>query len=173
MRETTPRRNCSVTACRELAASFLGSSLPPAPLWSDAMGLADPAHRSIGGLSIDPYVTTLTNLCHDPGVPGLHRSGTVTDGRSVVGDPPAQTTPILLGSRALYQRFGSTGSPARLMVHIEEVQALATEHGFPFYLGWALAFRGRSLTRAAGKRRKALRYSRRRWRKLRRTGGDS
>ena len=31
------------------------------------------------------------------------------------------------------------------MVHMEEILALSTEHGFPFYLGLALAFRGRSL----------------------------
>jgi predicted ATPase len=31
------------------------------------------------------------------------------------------------------------------MGHIEEVLALATEHGFPVYLGSALAYRGRSL----------------------------
>ena len=30
-----------------------------------------------------------------------------------------------------------TGSP---MVHIEEFLALTTEHGFPYYLGWALAY---------------------------------
>jgi tetratricopeptide (TPR) repeat protein len=35
-----------------------------------------------------------------------------------------------------------TRSPALLL---EEYLALATEHGFPFYLGWALAYRGRSL----------------------------
>ncbi len=31
------------------------------------------------------------------------------------------------------------------MVHTEELLALTTEGGFPFYLGWALAFRARSL----------------------------
>jgi len=31
------------------------------------------------------------------------------------------------------------------MVHIEEMLSLSTEHGFRYYLGWALAFRGRSL----------------------------
>ena len=30
-------------------------------------------------------------------------------------------------------------------MHTEEVLALATEHGFRHYMGWALAFRGRSL----------------------------
>ena len=36
-----------------------------------------------------------------------------------------------------------TGSPD---MHTEEVLALSTEHGFRYYLGWALALRGRSLT---------------------------
>ena len=31
------------------------------------------------------------------------------------------------------------------VVHTEDLLALATEHGFPFYLGWALSYRGRSL----------------------------
>ena len=31
------------------------------------------------------------------------------------------------------------------MVHAEELLALSTEHGFPYYLGLALAYRGRSL----------------------------
>src|SRR4051794_27160571 len=36
-----------------------------------------------------------------------------------------------------------TSSP---MAHVEKLLTLATEHGFPFYLGLGLAFRGRSLT---------------------------
>jgi hypothetical protein len=35
-----------------------------------------------------------------------------------------------------------TGLP---MVHLEELRALSTEHGFPHYLAWALAHRGRRL----------------------------
>ena len=41
------------------------------------------------------------------------------------------------------------------MVHIEEVEALSTEHGFPQYLGFALACRGRSLI-AAGQAQEGL-----------------
>ena len=62
------------------------------------------------------------------------------------------------GSRALFWRIWSTGSPARLWCTLEEFLALSTEHGFPFYLGWALAFRGRSLIalgQAAGRPRAA------------------
>jgi hypothetical protein len=48
-------------------------------------------------------------------------------------------------------------------VHMEEFLTRSTEQGFPLYLGWALAIRGRSLV-AVGKHRKALRCSRRGWR---------
>jgi len=37
---------------------------------------------------------------------------------------------------------GLTCSP---LMHLEECVDLSTKHGFPFYLGWALAYRGRSL----------------------------
>ena len=37
-----------------------------------------------------------------------------------------------------------TGSP-EMQRHAEELLALSTEHGFPFYLAWATVFRGRSL----------------------------
>ncbi len=37
---------------------------------------------------------------------------------------------------------GVTRSP---MVHMEEFLALSTEHGFPYYSGWALVLHGRSL----------------------------
>src|SRR5260370_30114266 len=38
-----------------------------------------------------------------------------------------------------------THSP-ELQRHAEELLALSTEHGFPLWLGWAIAYRGRSLT---------------------------
>jgi hypothetical protein len=41
------------------------------------------------------------------------------------------------------------------MVHLEEMLALSTEHGLPFYLRWALAFRGRSFI-ALGKAQEGL-----------------
>ena len=37
-----------------------------------------------------------------------------------------------------------TGS-SDLQRHAEEFLAFSTKHGFPFYVGWALAYRGRSL----------------------------
>ena len=38
-----------------------------------------------------------------------------------------------------------TGSP-EMQRHAEELLALSTEHGFPFFLAWATVFRGVSLT---------------------------
>ncbi len=42
------RCNCWVAICKGPPASFLGSSLPPAPSWSGVRSFADPAHRTIG-----------------------------------------------------------------------------------------------------------------------------
>jgi tetratricopeptide (TPR) repeat protein len=57
-------------------------------------------------------------------------------------------------------------------VHIEEVQALATEHGFPFRSGWMLAFRGRSLL-TRGEAQEGIALITQALGKLRRTGGGS
>ena len=56
------------------------------------------------------------------------------------------------------------------MVHIEEFLALTTEHGFPYYLGWALAFRGRSLI-ALGQAQEGLALLTQGLAELRATGG--
>jgi tetratricopeptide (TPR) repeat protein len=56
------------------------------------------------------------------------------------------------------------------MVHTEEFLALTTEHGFPFYLGWALAYRGRSLI-AQGRAQEGLGLLTQGLAELRATGG--
>ena len=56
------------------------------------------------------------------------------------------------------------------MVHLEEVLTLSTDHGFPHYLGWALAYRGRSLT-ALGQAQEGLALLTQGLAELRATGG--
>jgi len=56
------------------------------------------------------------------------------------------------------------------MTHIEEVLALSNEHGFRFYLGWALAHRGQSLV-ALGQAQEGLELLTQALVELRPTGG--
>ena len=93
-----------------------GSSLPPAPSWSGVWALLiqriAPSEVTVRrSLPCDAHVA-----CPDPGVPGLHRSGTVTDGRSVVGGPPPQTRPYA-GSRALYGELARLAHPLAYGAH--------------------------------------------------------
>ena len=57
-----PRRNCWVAACTGLTRFLLGEFVAARALLERCMGLADPAHRTIGGLSFDPYAVMLAYL---------------------------------------------------------------------------------------------------------------
>jgi tetratricopeptide (TPR) repeat protein len=107
------------------------------------MGLADPAHRTIGRVLIDPYVGMLGYLALTVAYLGY------------VGQARARMDEALTEARRRRDAHTLahvlcmanwldwlTGSPDE---HTEESLALTTEHGFPFYVGWALAFRGQSL----------------------------
>ena len=84
---------------------YLGEFVAARALLERCMGLADPAHRTIARAVLRSLRCDARVPRPDPGVPGLHRSGTVADGRSVVGGPPAQTRPYA-GSRAPVLRIG-------------------------------------------------------------------
>ena len=129
-----PRRNCWVASCTGLTRFFLGEFVAARALLERCMGLADPAHRTIAGSVLRSLRYDARVPRPDPGVPGLHRSGTVTDGRSVVGGPPAQTRPYA-GSRARFCELDRLAHSARLDDAPEEVLALSTEHGFPLLFG--------------------------------------
>jgi class 3 adenylate cyclase/tetratricopeptide (TPR) repeat protein len=107
------------------------------------IGLADPMHRTIEGLSFDPYTRMLAYLAAT-----LACLGYVDQARTRIDEALSETR-RLSHVHALHLALLSanwtdwfTRSP---MAHVEEFLALSTEHGFPYYLGWALAFRGRSL----------------------------
>ena len=160
--EQTRKNRRGAERCRDAIAGpllqgatrfFLGSSLLPAPCWSEYRTLLIQRTASSGDASIDHYAEMLVLPRPDPGVSGLHRSGTVADGRSVVGGPPARTCPYA-GSRTPFVRIGWTrsplayGAPGGISGSIDRAR-------FPLYLGWALAYRGRSLV-ASGQAQEGL-----------------
>ena len=122
---------------------FLGEFVAARAVLERCMGLADPAHRTIEGLSFDPYAVMLAYLALT-----LAYLGYIDQARSRMDEALSEARRLrhahTLAHVLVFANWLDwlTGSP---MVHIEEFLALSTEHGFPFYLGWALAFRGRSL----------------------------
>jgi class 3 adenylate cyclase/tetratricopeptide (TPR) repeat protein len=132
------------------------------------MGLADPAHRIAGGLSFDPCVTAISYLALT-----LACLGYIDQARSRMDEALSEARQLrhvhTLTHVLCFANFLGwiSGSP---MVHTEEMLALTSENGFPFYLGWALAFRGRSLI-AAGQAQDGLTLLAQGLAELRPTGG--
>ena len=125
------------------ARFYLGEFLAARLVLERCMGLADPALRISGGLSFDPYAALLTYLALT-----LACLGYIDQARARMDDALSEarrsrhvlTLVHVLGFANRIDWL--IGSPD---VHTDEVLALATEHEFRHYMGWALAFRGRSL----------------------------
>src|SRR5262249_8745202 len=108
-------------------------------------GLADPAHRDIGGGLSDPYATMLANLAVT-----LVHLGYIDQARSRLNEAlsearrlrQAQTPALVLVFAAM---IGSLTRSSEMQKHAKELLSLTTEHGLSFYLGSAMAFRGSSL----------------------------
>jgi len=123
---------------------LLGEFVAARALLERSMGLSDPAHRTVGaGLPYDPYAAMLTWLALTQACLGY-----IDQARSRMDEALSEARRLEhVHSLANVLWFANwldwlTCSP---MVHLEEMLALSTEHGFPFYFGWAQAFRGRSL----------------------------
>jgi tetratricopeptide (TPR) repeat protein len=107
------------------------------------MDLADPEHRVIGGWFLDQYTAMLMHLAFT-----LACLGYVDQARSKMEEALSEARRLgnahsLAGVLDFANRLDwITRSP---MVYTEEFLALTTEHRFPFYLGWALSYCGRSL----------------------------
>jgi predicted ATPase len=132
---------------------YLGEFIAARALLERCMCLADPAHRAIGGLSFDPYAEMLAWLALT-----LACLGYIDQARSWMDEAVSEARRLnhvhtLAHALNLANRLDwLTGSP---MGHIEEFLTLTTEHGFPLYFGYALAWRGRSLI-ALGKAQEGL-----------------
>jgi tetratricopeptide (TPR) repeat protein len=95
------------------------------------------------GLSFDPYSTMLSYLALT-----LVQLGYVDQARSRMDEALSEARRLrhahtLANVLSAANRFEwLTRSP---MVHIEELLALSSMHGFPFYVSWAQTYHGRSL----------------------------
>jgi tetratricopeptide (TPR) repeat protein len=123
---------------------FLGEFVAARALLEQCMGLADPSHRIKAGLSFDPYARMLAYLALT-----LTYLGHIDQGRLRMDEALSESRRLRhIHTLAITLFFANwldwlTGSPDE--VHLAEGMALTTEHGFRFYSGFALAFRGRSL----------------------------
>ena len=122
---------------------YLGEFLAARQILERGKGLADLAHRTLSGLSFDPYAALLTYLSLS-----LACLGHIDQARACMDDALSEarrsrhvhTLVHVLGfANRLDWLIGSTD------LQTDEVLALTTEHGFRHYMAWALAFRGRSL----------------------------
>ena len=97
------------------------------------MGLADSAHRTVGGMSVDPYATMLGYLAMTLAYLGyIHQAwGWMDEALSEARRLRHVHTLVHVLHFANWLGW-VTGLP---MTHLEELLALATKHGFPFYLG--------------------------------------
>ncbi len=128
-------------------ASTSASSLPPAPSWNGVLALLI-RHIAlpVWELHEDPYSSMLAYLAMT-----LAYLGYIDQARSRMEEALSEARRLRhVHSLALVLLFANwidvlTCSP-ELQRHAEELLALSTEHGFALWLGWATAFRGRSLT---------------------------
>jgi class 3 adenylate cyclase/tetratricopeptide (TPR) repeat protein len=107
-------------------------------------GLAEPAHR--GGGTVSLYAMMLASLACT-----LAYLGYIDQARSRLNEALSEARQLRLAQGlAEVLAIGSTvdlitGSP-EMQRHVDELLALSTEHGFPFFLAWAKVLRGVSLT---------------------------
>jgi predicted ATPase len=135
------RRAHGLTRC------YLGDFVASRALLERCFGFSDPAHRAVrGALSEDPYAAMLSYLAVT-----LAYLGYVDQARSRLDEALSEASRLghssTLALVLVYANWmdGLTCSP-ELQRRAEELLALATEHDFSLWLGWATAFRGRSLT---------------------------
>jgi predicted ATPase len=109
--------------------------------------LADPACRTVSvGMNEDPYAATLANLALT-----LAHLGYLDQARLQLREALSEARRLKHSlTLAVVLAFASgvdlvTSSP-ELKGHVEELLGITKEHGFPYYLSVALAFRGSLLT---------------------------
>jgi class 3 adenylate cyclase/tetratricopeptide (TPR) repeat protein len=124
---------------------YLGEFVAARALLERSMGLADPAHRPIGGVPVDPYAAVLTSAAKT-----LAHLGYVDQARAQMDKALLEARRVghvltlahVLRGTISFDR--ATRSP---LVHLEEYLALSTEHGLRHYLVLAVALRGWSLVK--------------------------
>jgi len=131
------RRAQGVTRC------YLGEFVVARTFLEQCHGLGEPAHRAIGaGLSSDPYAMMLAQLAVT-----LTHLGYIDQGRVRLNEAISEARRLrqaLTLPNVLYRGtwIESIIRSAKIQQYAEEGLALSTEHGFPLFLGWAIAARG-------------------------------
>jgi class 3 adenylate cyclase/tetratricopeptide (TPR) repeat protein len=121
---------------------YLGEFVAARALLERSLGLADPAYR-IAGMAYDFYALSLTFLSVT-----LAYLGFINQARSRIDEALSearrlgQTLTLVHGLNLANWIDWLTRAPE---VHLGEFLSLSTEHDFPHYLSWALAYRGRLL----------------------------
>jgi tetratricopeptide (TPR) repeat protein len=126
-----------------LTRFFLGEFVTARALLERNTLLANPVHRNIRGLSFDPYVANAAFLATT-----LAHLGYIDQARSRIDEALSEAYRLKHAHSlafALDHANRIDWSTSSLMVRSEEFLALSTERGFPFFLGLAQAYRGRSL----------------------------
>ncbi len=130
-----------------ITRGYLGQFVAARALLERCHGLADPVHRTIGaGMSYDPYAAMLAHLAMTSAYLGY-----IDQARSRLNKAlseasrlrHAHTLALVLAHANWIESI--TCSP-EMRRHAEELLSLTTEHGFSLWGGYAIAFRGRSLT---------------------------
>jgi predicted ATPase len=122
---------------------ILGDFVVARALLEQCMDLVNPAYHSYPGMPGNHYTLMLVYLGQT-----LACLGYVDQARSRLLRAISEARrsgsiyPIVHACCCQTWTDWITGSP---MAHVKEVVAHSTEHNFPFFLGWALAFRGCSL----------------------------
>ena len=122
---------------------FLGEFVAARATLERSMGLADPVNRAVGGMSVDPYATMLGYVAMT-----LAYLGYVDQAWARMDEALSEARRLRHVHTLVHVLHFANwmGWLTRLpMMHLEELLALTTKHGFPFYLGFAQAYRGRSL----------------------------
>jgi class 3 adenylate cyclase/tetratricopeptide (TPR) repeat protein len=122
---------------------IFGQFVVARPELERCLALADPARRTLEGLAFDPYAVTLTWL-------GLTLAylGYLDQARSRMNDAVSEARRLGHAHTLAHALIFSSwldwfaGAP---MERLHEALDLTRAHDFPHYLGWALAYRGKSL----------------------------
>jgi tetratricopeptide (TPR) repeat protein len=140
-------------SCRGMSHFMFGEFVAARHALERCLALADPTHRTVEGLPFDPHTMNLTWLALT-----LAYLGYIDQARSRMNEAVAEARRLGHAHSLSHTLVFSSwldwlnGTP---MEHVDEVVTLTREHGFPHYLGWALAYRGKSLV-AVGKAQQGL-----------------
>jgi len=121
---------------------MLGEFVAARALLEQCMGLADPAHRTNEQTqtNYDPYAGVLMFLALT-----LAYLGYIDQARSRMAEALFQARRLGHALTLVHVLFHANGFDLLIRspnASIEELQALLTDHDFPYFSGWALALRG-------------------------------